>query len=203
MVTAVSHEVTDPTVDSQVLSLQASGAEVLLTATTPKFAAQAIRKVFDVGWRPALHFLSNVSISAGTVMLPAGGEKGAGIITSAYLKDPTDPSWRDDAGMQAWRSFMQRHYPEGDVTDAGNVFAHGIAATMAQALRQCGRDLSRERLMQEAANIKALEPEVLLPGIRVDTAPTNYHPIRQMQLARWTGTTWQRFGEVIEGAAGS
>ena len=200
VVTTASHEVTDPTIDSQVLSLQSSGADVLLTATTPKFAAQAIRKVHDIGWKPALHFLTNVSISAGAVMLPAGGEKGTGIITSAYLKDPTDPSWREDAGMQAWRGFMQRYYPEGDVTDAGNIFGHGIAATMAQALRQCGRELTRERLMQEAANLKALELDVLLPGIRVDTAPTNFHPIRQMQLARWTGTTWQRFGKVIEGA---
>ncbi|TCZ56626.1 ABC transporter substrate-binding protein [Roseicella aquatilis] len=203
VVTTASFEVTDPTIDSQVLSLQRSGAEVLLTAATPKFAAQAIRKVFDIGWRPALHALTNVSISAGTVMLPAGAEKGVGIVTSAYLKDPTDPGWKDDPGMRAWRDFMQRYYPEGDLADAGNVFGYGIAATMAQAIRQCGKDLSRERLMREAANLKALDVPVLLPGVRVDTSPTNYHPIRQMQLARWTGSTWERFGEVIEGAPAS
>ncbi|WP_207802961.1 ABC transporter substrate-binding protein [Roseicella frigidaeris] len=203
VVRTASFEVTDPTVDSQILSLQSSGAEVLLTAATPKFAAQAIRKVHDVGWRPALHFLTNVSISAGAVMNPAGPEKGTGIITSAYLKDSTDPSWRDDPGMQEWRAFMQQYYPDGDLTDAGNVFGYGIAATMLQVLRQCGRDLSRERLIQEAANLRTVEVPVLLPGIRVDTGPANYHPIRQMQLARWTGTTWQRFGGVFEGATAS
>jgi branched-chain amino acid transport system substrate-binding protein len=203
MVRTASYEVTDPTVDSQVLSLQSSGAEVLLTAATPKFAAQAIRKVHDIGWRPALHFLTNVSISAGAVMNPAGPEKGTGIITSAYLKDPTDPSWRDDAGMNEWRAFMQRWYPEGDVTDAGNIFGYGIAATMLQVLRQAGRNVSRESLIHEAANLRKLELPVLLPGIVVDTSPTNYHPIRQMQLARWTGTTWARFGGVFEGATAS
>ena len=202
-VRAASHEVTDATVDSQVLSLQASGADALLTATTPKFAAQVIRRVHDIGWRPALHFLTNVSISAGTVMIPAGAEKGVGIVTSAYLKDPTDPAWRDDAGMAEWRAFMQRWFPDGDPTDASNVYGHGAAATLVQVLRQCGRDLSREALMREAANLRDLELAVLLPGIRVNTSPTNFRPIRQMQLARWTGSTWERFGGVIEGAAGS
>jgi branched-chain amino acid transport system substrate-binding protein len=136
-------------------------------------------------------------------MNPAGPEKGTGIITSAYLKDPTDPSWRDDAGMMEWRAFMQRYYPEGDLTDAGNIFGYGIAATMFQVLRQCGQGLSRESLMREAANLRDLEVPVLLPGIRVDTSPTNYHPIRQMQLARWTGNTWERFGGVFEGATSS
>ena len=200
VVRTASYEVTDPTIDSQILSLQAAGAYALLTAATPKFAAQAIRKVHDIGWRPAIHFLSNVSISAGTVMVPAGPEKGVGIVTSAYLKDPTDPSWRDDPGMNEWRAFMQRWHPEGDLTDAGNIFGYGTAMTLAQVLRQCGADLSRESLMREAANLRGLELPVLLPGIRVDTSPTNYHPIRQMQLARWTGATWERFGEVMTGA---
>jgi branched-chain amino acid transport system substrate-binding protein len=203
VVQTASYEVTDPTIDSQILGLQASGADVLLTAATPKFAAQAIRKVHDIGWRPALHFLTNVSISFGTVMNPAGPEKGVGIITSAYLKDPTDTSMRDDPGMNEWRAFMQRWYPEGDLTDAGNIFAYGIAATMLQVLRQCGRDLSREALIREAANLRNLELPVLLPGIQVDTSPTNYHPIRRMQLARWTGATWERFGGVFEGATSS
>ncbi|MDO9712400.1 ABC transporter substrate-binding protein [Paracraurococcus lichenis] len=200
VVRAASYEVTDPTIDSQVLSLQATGAEVFISATTPKFAAQAIRKVYDIGWQPRLHFLSNVSISVAAVMVPAGAEKGTGVITSAYLKDPTDPSWAEDPGMNAWRDFMRRWYPEGELTDAGNIFGYGIAATMTQVLRQCGRDLSRERLMREAANLRDLEVGVLLPGIRINTSPTNYHPIRQMQLARWTGSTWERFGGVIEGA---
>jgi branched-chain amino acid transport system substrate-binding protein len=203
VVRTASFEVSDPTVDSQILSLQSSGANVLLTAATPKFAAQAIRKVYDIGWRPALHFLTNVSISAGAVMNPAGPEKGKDIITSAYLKDSTDPSWKDDPGMMEWRTFMQRYYPDGDLTDAGNIFGYGIAATMLQVLRQCGQDLSRESLMREAANLRKVEVPVLLPGISVDTSPTNFHPIRQMQLARWTGSTWERFGGVFEGATAS
>ncbi len=200
MVRAVSHEVTDATVDSQILTLQASGAEVLLTATTPKFAAQTIRRVHDIGWRP-VHYLSNVSISAGTVMNPAGAEKGIGIITSAYLKDPTDPSWREDRGMQDWRAFMARWFPDGDLTDASNIYGVGAAMTLVQVLKQCGADLSRESLMREAANLKDLEVSMLLPGVKVSSSPTNFRPIRQMQLQRWTGTTWQRFGDVLEGGA--
>ncbi len=199
MVRAVSYEVTDPTVDSQVVSLQASGSDTLLTAATPKFAAQAIRKVHDIGWRP-LHYLTNVSISVASVMQPAGPEKGVGIITSGYLKDQTDPAWRDDPGMNEWRGFMQRHMPDADLNDGNYVFSYGVSKTMEHVLRQCGNDLSRENIMKQATNIQNLEVPTLLPGIRVSTSPTNYHPIRQMQLARWTGGTWERFGGVIEGA---
>jgi branched-chain amino acid transport system substrate-binding protein len=200
MVKAVSHEVTDPTIDSQVVSLQAGGSDALLTATTPKFAAQTIRKVHDIGWRPALHYLTNVSISVATVMQPAGPEKGVGIITSAYLKDQTDPAWRDDPGMNEWRGFMGRHMPDADLNDGNYVFSYGVSKTMEHVLRQCGNDFSRENIMKQATNIRDLEVPTLLPGIRVSTSPTNYHPIRQMQLARWTGGTWDRFGGVIEGA---
>jgi branched-chain amino acid transport system substrate-binding protein len=200
MVKAVSYEVTDPSIDSQVVSLQASGSDALLTAATPKFAAQAVRKVHDIGWRPALHYLTNVSISVAAVMQPAGPEKGVGIITSAYVKDPTDPSWRDDPGMNEWRAFMQRHMPDADQTDGNYTFAYGVSKTMEHVLRQCGNDLSRENIMKQATNIQNLEVPTLLPGIRVSTSPTNYHPIRQMQLQRWTGSTWERFGGVIEGA---
>jgi branched-chain amino acid transport system substrate-binding protein len=200
MVRAVSHEVTDPTIDSQVVSLQASGADVMLTATTPKFAAQAIRRVHDIGWRPALHYLTNVSISVGTVMEPAGPEKGVGIITSAYLKDPTDPGWAGDAGMNEWRAFMQRHIPDGDMKDGSYPFAYGIAQTLMHVLHRCGGNFSRENLMRQVADIRNLEVATLIPGIRVSTSPTNFHPIRQMQLQRWTGQTWERFGGIIEGA---
>jgi branched-chain amino acid transport system substrate-binding protein len=201
VVKAVSYEVTDPTIDSQVVTLQGSGADVLLTAATPKFAAQTIRKVFDLGWRPAIHYLTNVSISVGTVMEPAGPEKGVGIITSAYLKDPTDPSWNNDAGMNEWRAFMAKYIPDGDMKDGSYPFAYGIAQTMMQVLKQCGRDLSRERVMKEVANIKDFVPATLIPGIKVDTSPTNFHPIRQMQLQKWTGSTWERYGDVLEGAS--
>jgi branched-chain amino acid transport system substrate-binding protein len=200
MVRTVSHEATDPTIDSQVVSLQGSGSDVLLTATTPKFAAQTIRRVYDIGWRPALHYLTNVSVSVGTVMEPAGPEKGVGIITSAYLKDPTDPSFANDAGMNEWRAFMAKHIPDGDLKDASYVFAYGVAQTMVQTLRQCEGNFSRENIMRQATNLKNVEVATLLPGIHVETSPTNYHPIRQMQLSRWTGQTWERFGNVIEGA---
>jgi branched-chain amino acid transport system substrate-binding protein len=199
MVKAVSYEVTDPTIDSQIVSLQAGGSDTLLTAATPKFAAQAIRKVHDIGWRPT-HYLTNVSVSVAAVMQPAGPEKGVGAVTSAYVKDPTDPSWRDDPGMNEWRGFMQRHMPDADQTDVNYTFAYGVSKTMEHVLRQCGNDLSRENIMKQATNIQNLEIPTLLPGIRVSTSPTNYHPIRQMQLARWTGSTWERFGGVIEGA---
>ena len=199
LVRAVSHEVTDPTVDSQIVSLQNAGCDVLLTATTPKFAAQTIRRVHDLGWKP-IHYLPNVSISVGTVMEPAGPEKGVGIITSAYLKDPTDPAWDNDAGMNQWRAFMQKYIPDGDMKDGSYPFAFGVAITLMQVLRQCGNDFSRENVIRQATSLKDLEVPTLLPGIRVNTSPTNYHPIRQMQLQRWIGTTWQRFGGVIEGA---
>ncbi len=201
VVKAVSHEVTDPTIDSQVVTLQGSGADVLLTATTPKFAAQTIRKVFDVGWRSAIHYLTNVSISVGTVMDPAGPEKGVGIITSAYLKDPTDAGWNADPGMNEWRAFMQKYIPDGDMKDGSYPFAYGVAQTMLQVLKQCDMDLSRERMMKEVANIRDFVPATLIPGIKVATSPTNFHPIRQMQLQKWTGTTWERFGGVLEGTS--
>ncbi len=199
MVRAVSYEVTDPTVDSQVVTLQGSGADVLLTAATPKFAAQTIRKVFDIGWRP-MHFMTNVSISVASVMHPAGAEKGVGVITSAYNKDPTDPAWSDDPGMNEWRGFMRRTMPEADLTDGNYVYAYGVSKTLMQVLHQCGTDFSRQNVMRQVTALHDLEIPTLLPGIHVNTAPDNYHPIRQMQLQRWDGTTWRRFGNVIEGA---
>ena len=133
-------------------------------------------------------------------MEPAGPEKGVSIITSAYLKDPTDPSWANDAGMDEWRAFMRRYLPDADMKDGSYPYAHGAAQALMQVLRQCGNDLSRENVMKQATNIENLEIPTLLPGIRVSTSPTNYHPIRQMQLVRWTGSTWERFGGIIEGA---
>ncbi len=198
VVKEVSYEVTDPTVDSQIVTLQGSGADTLVTAATPKFAAQAIRKVYDIGWKP-LHFLTNVSISVASVMTPAGPEKGVGIITGAYGKDPTDPRWKDDPGMKQWRAFMTKYLPDADQTDANYVYAYGVSLTMQQVLKQCGNDFSRENVTKQAANLHDLELPTALPGIKVNTGPTNYHPIRQMQLQKWDGKTWQLFGEVISG----
>lgn len=199
-VRAVSHEVTDATIDSQIVSLQGGGVDAMLTATTPKFAAQTIRKMHDIGWKPSVHYLTNVSISVASVMQPAGPEKGVGIITSAYLKDPTDPAWREDPGMTEWRAFMQKHMADADHTDGNYPFAYGVSKTLEHVLKRCGNDFSRENIMKQATSIDGLEVPTLLPGVRVSTSPTNYHPIRQMQLARWTGSTWERFGEVLEGA---
>jgi branched-chain amino acid transport system substrate-binding protein len=187
-------------VDSQVVTLKDSGAEVLVTAAIPKFAAQVIRKAYDIGWKPT-HFMSNVSASVGATINPAGPEKAVGVITSNYYKDPNDPAWANDPGMNEWRAFMKKYIPDGDLADGGYVFAYGVAMTMTQVLKQCGDDLSRENIMKQAANIKHLDVPILLPGVYVGTSPTNFHPIRQMQLTKWTGKNWERFGAVIDAAA--
>jgi branched-chain amino acid transport system substrate-binding protein len=199
MVTEASYEVSDPTVDSQIVSLQGSGADTLVIAATPKFAAQAIRKVYDIGWKP-FEFVTNVSISVASVLEPAGKEKAVGLITGGYGKDPTDPEWKDDPGLNEWRAFMKKYLPDADMADANYVYAYGVSLTLMQALKQCNGDFSRENIMKQAANLHDLVLPTGLPGIKVSTSPTNYHPIRQRQLMKWNGTTWVRFGEVIEGA---
>jgi len=199
VVKEVSYETSDATVDSQLTTLQSSGADVLLVAATPKFAAQAIKKVHDLGWHPTF-FLTNVSISVGAVMTPAGPENGIGIITTGYMKDPTDPSFKDDAGMNEWRAFMAKYMPGADMTDGNYSYAYGVSMVMWQVLKQCDGNFSRANVMTQAANLHDAYDPVLLPGIKVNTTPTNFHPIRAMQLQKWSGTTWQRFGDVIEGS---
>jgi branched-chain amino acid transport system substrate-binding protein len=198
VVKIASYETTDATIDSQAVALQASGANVLITAATPKFAAQTIRKIADLGWKP-LHFMTNVSISVGSVITPAGPENATGMISAAYLKDPTDPSWKDDAGMNQWRAFMGKYMPDADLTDGGTVFGYGVTMCLWQVLKQCGADFSRANIMKQAASLHDVELPVLLPGIRVNTSATNFHPIRQMQLTRWTGQHFELFGKVLEG----
>jgi branched-chain amino acid transport system substrate-binding protein len=198
-VTSASYEVTDATIDSQLVSLQATGPDVLMCVASPKFAAQSIRKVAAMNWKP-LHVLTGVSVSVGAVMIPAGPENGIGIVSSAYLKDPTDPRWENDADMREWWAFMAQYYPEGDLKDLGNVSAFGLTHTMMQVLRQCGGALSRENMLKQATNLSDLANPVTLPGIKINTSPTNYRPIRQLQLMRWTGKTWDLFGDIIAGA---
>ena len=198
MTVTASYETTDATIDSQVTSLQASGADVLLVAATPKFAAQAIKKVHDLGWKP-LYFMTNVSVSVGTVMMPAGPENSVGMVSTNYLKDSTDPRWADDPGMNQWRDFMAKYMPGADLTDLSYVFAYGVSLTMLQVLKQCGDDFSRENIMRQAANLKDFDDPMLLPGIKVNTSPTNFHPIKAMQLMKWDGKTWVPFGGIIEG----
>jgi branched-chain amino acid transport system substrate-binding protein len=200
MVVSSSYETTDATLDSQLNTLQASGANVLLVAAIPKFAAMSIRKVYDLGWKP-MFFMSNVSISVGSVLTPAGPEKAVGMVSTGYLKDPVDPSWANDPGMQEWRDFMAKNMPGADVTDASYVFAYSVSKAMMQVLKQCNGDFSRENVMKQAANLHDLEIPTLLPGIKVNTSPTNFHPIRAMQLEKWDGKTWVRFGPVIQGAS--
>ena len=195
----VSYEVTDPTIDSQITTLQGTGADVLICATAPKQAAQAIRAVHDLNWRP-MFFMTNVSISAGSVMQPAGVENGVGIITSGWLKDNTDPAWANDTGMNEWRSFMAKQMPGADLADNNYVYGYTACKVMQHVLIACNGDFSRENVMKQATSIPELEVPTLLPGIKVATSPTNYHPIRAMQLQKWDGKTWVRFGEIIEGA---
>jgi branched-chain amino acid transport system substrate-binding protein len=196
IVAKASYEVADPTVDSQIVQLQASGADVFVNITTPKFAAQAIRKAYDIGWKP-VQYLNNVSLSVGSVLTPAGLEKSVGLITAQYGKDPTDAQWASDPGMNEWRAFMAKYYPEGDLKDASNVYGYGAARTLVQVFKQCGDNLTRENLMKQAANLKDFDTGTLLPGIKINTGPTDFAPIEAVQLSRFDGKSWVLFGEVI------
>jgi len=199
IVAETSYEVSDPTLDSQIVSLQSSGADVFFNVTTPKFAAQAIRKVYDIGWRP-LHILNSVGSSTGAVMKPAGLERGQGIISAHYQKDATDPRWRDDQGMQDYLAFMKKYLPNADTADGGTYSGFNIAHTLVQVLTQCGDDLSRENFMRQAANLRDLELPMLLPGVKVNTGPGNFYPVNQMQLVRFEGDGWMLFGDVQGGS---
>ena len=196
IVKEVSYEVTDPTVDSQMVQLQASGADTFFNITTPKFAAQAIRKAYDSGWKP-VHYLNNVSVGVGAVLKPAGLEKSVGLITTNYIKDPTDPQWKDDAAMKGWTDFMKKYYREGDLTDNTNVYGYAVAKTLVQTIKQAGNDLTRANVMKQAANLKNFEVDVLLPGVKINTSASDFAPIESVQLARFDGKTWVRFGEVM------
>ncbi len=194
-----TYEITDPTVDSQIVNLKTSGANVFFNVTTPKFAAQAIRKVHEIGWKP-LHLLNNVSASVGTVLKPAGLDASRDIITAIYGKDPTDPQWKNDPGFKEWLAFMQKYYPDGNVMDGANVYGYSVAQTLVHVLRQCGDDLTRANVMRQAANIKDLALSMALPGIKINTSPTDFYPIEQEQLARFNGEYWALFGEVYDAA---
>ncbi len=196
IVKQVSYETTEPSIDSQVITLQASDANVFFNVTTPKFAAQAIRKAHDIGWKP-LQLLNSVSNSVGAVLHPAGLEASTGLISVEYEKDPTDAKWQNDSGYKQWLAWMDKYYPDGDKKDAFNVFGYNEAMTMVQVLKQCGNDLTRENVMKQAADLKHLALPMMLPGITVSTSPTNFYPIRQEQLAKFNGTTWELFGEVV------
>ena len=194
-----SYEITDPTVDSYVVSLKASGADVFVALVSPKAGAQTIRKVAELGWKPTF-ILTNTASYVAAVMKPAGFENAQGIISSSYLKDPTDPLWKDDPAIKTWFDFMTKYYPSGDKTNALNIYGYFAAQLMVQVLQQCGDDLTHANVMRQAANIKNFTSGVLLPGIKVNTSPTDYYPIEQLQLMRFKGESWELFGEVINAA---
>jgi branched-chain amino acid transport system substrate-binding protein len=196
-----SYETTEPTIDSHIVKLKATGADVFFDVAIPKFAAQAIRKVSEIGWKP-LHLLNNVSASIGATMKPAGFDQSQGIISSAWIKDPTDPQWKDDPGLKAWNEFLDKYYPEANRTDANVIYGYTVAQNVVHVLKACGDDLTRENVMKQAASINGLELDGLLPGIKVSTSATDFAPVKQLQLQRFEGDTWHRFGDVISAEAG-
>ena len=196
LVAEISYEVSDPTVDSQIVQLEASGADVFFIITTPKFAAMAIRKAYDIGWHP-VQYLNAVSSSVGSVLTPAGLEKSVGLITAAYLKDPTDKQWQNDPAIGQWKAFMKKYYPEGSQTDSLNVYGYALAQTLVQVLKQAGDDLTRENIMRQAANLRDLQLDVSLPGVMINTSANDYYPFEAMRLQRFDGRQWVLFGEVM------
>jgi len=192
-----SYEVTDPTIDSQIVNLKNSGANVFFNVTIPKFAVQAIKKANDIGWKP-LHLLNNVSSSLGTVLKPAGLEASKGLITALYMKEITDPQWKNDKGFQDWMAWMKKYYPEGALDDQANAYAYNVAILVTHLIKQCGNDLSRENIMKQAANLKNVDLPLLLPGVKVNTSPTDFAPIEQEQLAKFDGERWAIFGELVD-----
>ncbi|MCA1397598.1 ABC transporter substrate-binding protein [Bradyrhizobium sp. BRP56] len=196
-----SFETSQPTIDSNIVKLKASNADVFIDIATPKFAAQAIKKVAEIGWKP-IHFLNNVSASVGSVIKPAGFENAQDIISAAYLKDASDKQWDNDPGMKEFYAFMAKDFPEGDKLDGGTVVGFGVAQTLVQVLKQCGDNLTRENIMKQAASLKDFRTEVLLPGVKINTAANDFAPISQLQLMKFKGEKWELFGEVISADVG-
>ena len=197
IVAEASYEFTDPTVDSQIVTLQGSGADIFYDISGPKFAAQAIRRIYDLGWKP-MHLLNAVSSSVSAVLVPAGLEKAVGIISQVALKDPTDPQWKDDPGYKDWLAWMKKYYPDGDINDLNNVFAYTQAQMLVEVLKRCGGDFSRENIMRQATNLHALALPMLLPAITIDTSPSDFQPLKKVRMAKFDGHTWVPFGDVID-----
>ncbi|WP_456621794.1 MULTISPECIES: ABC transporter substrate-binding protein [unclassified Bradyrhizobium] len=196
-----SYETSEPTIDNHIVKLKSTGADVFMNITTPKFAAQAIKKNAEIGWKP-LHFLNNVSASVGSVMKPAGFENGQDIISADYLKDVSDPAWNNDPGMKEFLAFMAKYFPDGDKLDKGTIVGYAVAQTLVQVLKQCGDNLTRENVMKQAANLKDFRTEALLPGVKINTSPTDFAPISQLQLEKFKGEKWELFGDVISADVG-
>src|ERR1700720_4387476 len=193
-----SYEPTEPTIDNHIVKLKASGADVFLSITTPKFAAQAIKKLAEIEWKP-LHIVSNVSSSVGGVIKPAGFETSQGILSAAYAKDGADPQWDNDPGMKKFYAFLEKYYPEANKLDASVGYGYGVAQTMVKVLEMCGDNLTRENVMKQAASLKQFAPDTLLPGVTINTSATDFAPIEQLQMQRFKGEKWELFGDIISG----
>ena len=196
IISEASYEVTDPTIDSQIVTLKGSGADVLFNITTPKFAAQAIRKVADIGWKP-VHYLNQVSASIGSTLVPAGLDKSVGLISMQYLKDSADKKWENDTGVKEWLAWMKKYYPEGDIKDASNIYGYSSAQTLVHVLKACGDDLTRANVMKQATSIKSLQLPMAIPGVTISTTADDFAPFQSMQLVRFDGKQWVDFTEVI------
>ena len=196
-----SFETTEPTIDNHIVKLKSTGADIFFNIATPKFAAQAIKKVAEIDWKP-LHILNNVSASVGSVIKPAGYENSQGIVSAAYLKDVSDPQWDNDPGMKQFLDFLAKDFPEANKLDGSVIVGYAVAQTMVQVLKQCGDNLTRENVMKQAANLKDFRTEVLLPGIKINTSPSHFAPISQLQLMQFKGERWVLFGDTISGEIG-
>jgi branched-chain amino acid transport system substrate-binding protein len=193
-----SYETSEPSIDDHIVKLKASGADVFINISTPKFAAQAIKKIAELGWKP-LHIVSNVSASVGGVIKPAGYENAQGILSAAYAKDGADPQWDSDPGMKRFFAFLEKYYPDANKIDGSTVYGYGAAQTMVKVLEMCGDDLTRENVMKQAASLNDFAPDTLLPGVKINTSPTDFAPIEQLQMMRFKGEKWDLFGDIISG----
>jgi branched-chain amino acid transport system substrate-binding protein len=197
IVAEASYEVSDPTIDSQILKIKAAGADLFFSASTPKQAAQAIKKIYELDWHP-VHILDINATSVGAVLQPAGLEASKGVISVNYGKDPADPSWKDDAGMKKYLAFMEKYYPEGDKGSLFNTYGYSTAQLMVYTLQQCGDDLTRENVMKQATSLKDVVLDLALPGIKINTSPTDYRVNKQLQMERFNGERWELFGPILE-----
>jgi branched-chain amino acid transport system substrate-binding protein len=193
-----SYETSEPSIDDHIVKLKASGADVFINISTPKFAAQAVKKIAELGWKP-LHIVSNVSASVGGVIKPAGYENAQGILSAAYAKDGADPQWDSDPGMKKFFAFLEKYYPDANKIDGSTVYGYGAAQTMVKVLEMCGDDLTRENVMKQAASLNDFAPDTLLPGVKINTSPTDFAPIEQLQMMRFKGEKWDLFGDIISG----
>ena len=200
IVQLATYEVTDPTIDSQMIQLKSSGANVFFNITIPKFAAQAIKKAAEINWKP-IHYLNNVSSSFGAVFKPAGIEASQDIILALYRKDPADPQWVNAPDIVAWKAFMAKYMPGADLRDDGHNYGYAVANTLVEVLKKCGDDLTRENVMKQAASLKGYEAPMLLPGIKINTSATDFYPIQSVRLQRFEGATWHLFGDVLSNEA--